>query len=218
VSAIGSQPALTTVEPIQTPSTIYLVAKRAADFTLAACASIILAPLAGIIALAVKLDSPGPVIFRQRRPGFRGRPFQILKFRTMSQDAEDRLAEVLPFNQEADHSLIRVPEDPRVTRVGRILRRTSLDELPQLINIVRREMSFVGPRPISRPIRDPRGRARLEAMPGLTGLWQTSGRKETSCCFMLEQDMQYLARRSLWLDLFILLRTMPAVLKRRGAK
>jgi lipopolysaccharide/colanic/teichoic acid biosynthesis glycosyltransferase len=175
------------------------------------------APLLVIIALAIRLDSPGPILFRQRRPGLNGRWFRMLKFRTMVRDAEARLPQVLSLNREPDHSLLRIADDPRVTRVGRILRRASLDELPQLLNILRGDMSFVGPRPISRPILDERAWRRLTVKPGLTGLWQINGRKETDCHFMLDKDLEYIANRSLWLDLSILAQTIPAVMCGNGA-
>ncbi|MFQ6133624.1 MAG: sugar transferase, partial [Armatimonadota bacterium] len=198
-------------------SAAYLAAKRAFDLVSALVGIVVCGPLLAGIAAAIKLDSPGPVLFRQRRPGRNGKPFTLLKFRTMTCDAEEKLPEVLPLNREPDHSLIRIPDDPRVTRLGRFLRRSSLDELPQLVNILRGEMSLVGPRPISRPIADERATLRLVAPPGLTGLWQINGRKETDCRFMLEKDMEYLSRRSLWFDLGILMRTVPAVLRRNGA-
>jgi len=204
--------------PAREVSLAYVAAKRAFDLGVAVLGLIALAPLLGIIAVAIRVGSSGPVVFKQRRPGLRGRPFWMLKFRTMTQDAEDRLPEVLPLNREPDHSLLRIPDDPRVTGVGRVLRRTSLDELPQLVNIVRGEMSLVGPRPISRPIADERALLRLAVRPGLTGLWQINGRKETDCQFMLDKDMEYLARRSFWFDLSILLRTVPAVIRRNGAE
>ena len=196
----------------------YLLTKRTLDIAVALGGLVLLAPLLLLIALAVRLTSRGPVLFRQTRPGHRGKPFQILKFRTMVEDAEARLTEVLGLNEQKDHSLIRIREDPRVTRVGSVLRKTSLDELPQLLNILRGDMSLVGPRPISRPIPDERGRLRLEAVPGLTGYWQISGRKNTDCSYMLEKDMEYLEKRSLWFDLLIVLRTIPAVLGKNGAK
>jgi lipopolysaccharide/colanic/teichoic acid biosynthesis glycosyltransferase len=197
---------------------LYLIVKRGVD-TLGALTGILLClPLWALMALAIRLDSPGPILFLQRRPGQHGVPFWILKFRTMYQDAEARLNDVLALNKEKNHSLIRIDQDPRVTRVGALLRSLSLDETPQFINVLKGEMSLVGPRPISRPIPDPRGLSRLEARPGLTGLWQISGRKDTDCCFMLEQDMEYLQRRSLSLDVAIMLATIRALLRRDGAR
>lgn len=195
----------------------YLVVKRCLDIVVALLGMIICLPLWAVIAIAIRLDSPGPIVFRQKRPGQYGAPFAILKFRTMVQDAEARLGEVLARNRERDHSLIRVENDTRVTRVGRWLRATSLDETPQLVNILRGQMSLVGPRPISRPIPDPRGRLRLDARPGLTGLWQISGRKDTDCQFMLRKDMEYLEKRCLALDWRIVVGTIRAILLRQGA-
>jgi lipopolysaccharide/colanic/teichoic acid biosynthesis glycosyltransferase len=196
----------------------YLVVKRIADVILASAGIVALMPIWLAIALAIRLDSPGRVLFRQKRTGQHGVPFWIWKFRTMRLDAEARLDTVLPLNPEPGHSLIRIPNDPRVTRVGRWLRTYSLDETPQLINILRGEMSMVGPRPISREIADARGLQRLAARPGLTGSWQVSGRKDTDCETMLTLDMEYLECRSLWLDVLILLRTVPVVVGSRGAR
>ena len=195
----------------------YLMVKRVLDVAGALVGIVLCLPVWAIIAIAIKLDSPGPVFFRQRRPGYRGKPLWILKFRTMYQDAEERLQEVLHLNQQKDGTLIRIPNDPRVTRIGRFLRRTSLDETPQLINVLKGEMSLVGPRPISRPISDPRGTLRLRALPGITGLWQVNGRKNTDTAYMLEKDMEYLRRRCLTFDLWILLKTFGAVLRGDGA-
>jgi lipopolysaccharide/colanic/teichoic acid biosynthesis glycosyltransferase len=197
---------------------IYLAAKGAVDVVASLLGIVLFSPLWALIALAIKLDSPGPVVFRQKRPGQWGVTFDILKFRTMAQDAEKHLDTILAVNPEKDGSLIRVPDDPRVTRLGRLLRKLSLDETPQFINILRGEMSLVGPRPISRPIPDPRGLLRLEARPGLTGLWQINGRKDTNCQFMLEKDMEYLQRRCLSLDFAIMLSTLGVLLRPKGAR
>lgn len=197
---------------------VYLAAKGTVDVIGSLLGIVLCAPLWALIALAIKFDSPGPVIFRQKRPGQWGQKFDILKFRTMAQDAEKHLDSILEVNPEKDGSLIRVPDDPRVTRLGRLLRKLSLDETPQFINILRGEMSLVGPRPISRPIPDPRGLLRLEARPGLTGLWQINGRKDTNCQFMLEKDMEYLERRCLSLDFVIMAATFGILLRPRGAR
>jgi lipopolysaccharide/colanic/teichoic acid biosynthesis glycosyltransferase len=204
--------------PIGRRSATYLQVKRAGDVVMALAGIVMLSPLWFVVAIAIRVTSPGPVFFRQRRAGQYGVPFVILKFRTMLEDAEDRLGNVLPLNKQADHSLIRIANDPRVTRIGRWLRALSLDETPQLLNILRGEMSIVGPRPISRDINDSRGMARLLAKPGLTGMWQVNGRKDTDCEQMLQLDMQYLEQRSLMLDAGILLKTVPVVLCGRGAR
>lgn len=196
----------------------YLICKRAGDIVAATIGIVLCLPVWIVVAVIIKLDSPGPILFRQRRPGHFGIPFLILKFRTMYRDAEERLDEVLDRNREEDGSLIRVEDDPRVTRVGHWLRKWSIDETPQFINVLRGEMSIVGPRPISRPIPDPRGYLRLDAKPGITGVWQTNGRKLTDCQHMLELDMQYLQDRSLMQDLAIVVRTFSAVLRAEGAE
>lgn len=211
-----AEPDLRLVTPEQAlypQSSLYLTVKEAADIIGALCGIILCLPLWIVIAVAIKLDSPGPIVFRQRRPGQWGVPFMISKFRTMRQDAEQQLASVLPLNAERDAALLRIKNDPRVTRVGRILRRLSLDETPQFINVLRGEMSLVGPRPISREIPDPRGLARLDARPGMTGLWQVNGRKDTDCQFMLYKDMEYLQKRSLRTDLAIFGATFTTLLK-----
>ena len=175
--------------------------------------------LAAVIALVVRLDSPGPVIFRQIRIGRGGQPFTMYKFRTMVQDAEARRGELADRN-EADGPLFKMRQDPRVTRVGAFLRRYSLDEWPQLWNILVGDMSWVGPRP---PTPDevaryePWHRRRLEVTPGLTGLWQVLGRSDTSFDEMVRLDIYYAESWSVGLDLRIILQTVPAVLAGRGA-
>ncbi len=195
----------------------YLVAKRLLDIVVCLAGVSLCLPIWVLIAAAIKLESRGPLFFRQKRPGLYGRPFTILKFRTMRADAESRLDEVIHLNAKQGDALIRIPKDPRVTRVGRFLRRTSLDETPQLLNVLLGHMSLVGPRPISRPIDDTRAALRVQVQPGITGLWQVRGRKSTDTDYMLEQDMEYLRERSFWLDLQILWRTLPAVIGGNGA-
>jgi len=202
---------------LSTRSRWYTRSKRIGDILLATIGLILTAPLWGLAALAIKLNSPGPVFFRQKRPGKNMVPFEILKFRTMVTDAEERLAEVHDVSDTKD-PLIRVQNDPRVTGVGHLLRVTSLDELPQLVNVLKGEMSLVGPRPISRPIYDPRNRVRLQVTPGLTGLWQISGRKNGDTDFMLTKDMEYLEKRSFLFDCGIIVRTVLAVVRADGAR
>ena len=185
----------------------------------ALAAIVVLLPLLLLIAVAVSVSSPGPVLFRQQRVGRNGRLFTILKFRTMCADAEARLDDLLPLN-EHDGVLFKLRCDPRITAVGHVLRRMSLDELPQLWNIVRGEMAFVGPRPalpdeVARY--DPGTRARLLVKPGLTGLWQVSGRSLLSWEDSVRLDLHYVFHRSLWLNASIVLRTLSAVLTGRGA-
>jgi exopolysaccharide biosynthesis polyprenyl glycosylphosphotransferase len=194
--------------------------KRAADVALSTVALTVLAPLLAVIAAVVKLDSPGPVLFRQVRMGQNGRRFRMLKFRTMGTDAEARQAELEHLN-EASGAAFKMRHDPRVTRVGRWLRRTSLDELPQLINVLRGEMSLVGPRPL--PLRDVERlsqdwqRRRFSVRPGLTCLWQAGGRHRIAFDDWMRLDLQYIDNWSLGLDLKILLRTVPALLSGAGA-
>jgi exopolysaccharide biosynthesis polyprenyl glycosylphosphotransferase len=196
-----------------------LLLKRALDVMIAGTALLLLAPLLGLIALAIRLDSPGPILFRQRRVGRGETTFDLLKFRSMHQNAERVVHELMAIN-EATGPLFKSRRDPRVTRVGRVLRRWSLDELPQLWNVLRGEMSLVGPRPpLPREVAqyEPYHRRRLTVAPGLTGLWQVSGRSELSFDEMVEMDIYYIENWSLGLDLRILLRTIPAVFRGRGA-
>ena len=192
--------------------------KRCLDVSGALVGGLVLAPLLALIALAVKLDSPGPVLFRQRRIGRHSRPFTLLKFRTMVVDAERRAAELRSLSEDPDW--LKLERDPRVTRVGRLLRRTSMDELPQLWNVLTGSMSLVGPRPLI-AAEDERvagwSRARLDLSPGLTGLWQVLGRADLPFREMVALDYLYVTNWSLWLDLKLIARTVPAVLSRRGA-
>jgi exopolysaccharide biosynthesis polyprenyl glycosylphosphotransferase len=179
-------------------------------------------PFMLLAALAVKWTSSGPVFFRQQRSGLNGRPFTMLKFRTMVTDAEQLKAELASFN-EMDGPVFKVTNDPRVTPVGRWLRKWSVDELPQLWNVLRGEMSLVGPRPLPvdeiRRINDLAHRRRLSVKPGLTCLWQISGRNEVaSFKEWVRLDLEYIDNWSLWLDLKILLKTIPVVLTGAGAK
>jgi len=193
--------------------------KRTFDILGATLLLLLLSPLLLAITLAVKLSSRGPVLYRSVRRGIGQRPFACLKFRTMHTDAERQQAELEELN-EASGALFKIREDPRTTAVGRLLRRFSLDELPQLVNVLRGEMSLVGPRPL--PERDYQmlhewHRKRYLVLPGITGLWQVSGRSELDFDDLVNLDFVYLERWSVALDLTILLKTIPAVLSRRGA-
>jgi lipopolysaccharide/colanic/teichoic acid biosynthesis glycosyltransferase len=193
--------------------------KRALDIAGAALGLLVLMPLLLALALAVRVSSPGPVIFRQRRAGQGHREFVMWKFRTMV-DGADQMRAALTAHLRDDEWL-DLPRDPRVTRLGRLLRRTSLDELPQLVNVLRGEMSLVGPRPL--PL-DEQARipawasGRAEVRPGLTGPWQVAGRERIGFIGMLRLDCDYVRERSLWGDLKLLALTLPAVLDGRGAK
>jgi lipopolysaccharide/colanic/teichoic acid biosynthesis glycosyltransferase len=163
-----------------------------------------------MIALAIKLDSPGPVLFKQQRTGYLGRRFELLKFRTMVRDAEQQKEQLRHLSIHGQHSPdFKLRDDPRVTRIGRLLRPSSLDELPNLINVLRGEMALVGPRPTSfvASTYAPHQLARLAIRPGVTGLWQISGRSDLDFCTRTELDVEYINRASLWLDLRILLIT-----------
>jgi exopolysaccharide biosynthesis polyprenyl glycosylphosphotransferase len=193
--------------------------KRTFDIVGATLLLILLSPVLLTILLAVRLSSRGPVFFRSSRRGIGQRPFACLKFRTMHTNAEEHQADLEELN-EASGALFKIREDPRLTRVGRLLRRFSLDELPQLVNVLRGEMSLVGPRPL--PERDYEmledwHRKRYLVLPGITGLWQVSGRSELDFDDLVHLDFIYLERWSLALDLTILVKTIPAVLSRRGA-
>lgn len=192
--------------------------KRAMDLVLGLVVLVVLSPAFFAIAIAIVLDSRGPVFFRQLRMGAGGRTFRIVKFRTMVADAEERKAELAHLNKNAngDARMFKIANDPRVTRVGRFLRRTSLDELPQLFNVLRGEMSFVGPRPLilseDQHVQD-WARKRLDLKPGITGLWQVLGRSEIPFEEMVKLDYMYVTDWSLIGDLKLILRTVPAVVR-----
>jgi exopolysaccharide biosynthesis polyprenyl glycosylphosphotransferase len=192
--------------------------KRGLDMAGALAVLAVIGPLLAMLALTVKLTSPGPVFFRQRRIGRDGVPFQMLKFRTMVDGADAQKAKLAELNEAAD-GLFKISDDPRLTSVGRFLRRASLDELPQLLNVLRGEMSLVGPRPlVLDEDRNIKGweRQRLNVAPGMTGFWQILGSSRVPRDEMVKIDYLYGANWSLWLDVKILLRTVPHVLARRG--
>jgi exopolysaccharide biosynthesis polyprenyl glycosylphosphotransferase len=199
---------------------IPLLGKRAFDVVLSALGLVLLSPVLMLMALAVRLDSPGPVLFRQRRMGLNGREFTLYKFRSMRLGAEDELHGLRARN-EADGPVFKMRDDPRVTRVGRFIRRTSIDELPQLWNVLKGEMSIVGPRPpLPEEVRryERWQRRRLSMKPGITCTWQVSGRSDVEFDRWMELDLAYIDEWSLWRDLRIVARTIPAVLLRRGAR
>ena len=199
-------------------------AKRAVDLAGAGTGLAMLALPMLAVALLVRLTSRGPALFRQARRGQDGRVFEVMKFRTMATDAERRLGELEALNESAGGVLFKIKLDPRVTPLGKFLRKTSLDELPQLFNVLKGEMSLVGPRPLQLrdcallEAMDPEGYARrLEVLPGVTGPWQVGGRSEVDCRGMLRLDLDYVQNRSLATDLKILARTVVVVLVGRGA-
>ena len=196
----------------------YLPLKRALDLVLAILLLPVVAPIALACAVAVRLESPGPIVFRQYRTGLNGRLFPMLKFRTMVQNAEELKASLQHLNimPPPDFKII---DDPRITRVGKLLRKTSLDELPQIMNVIRGEMSLVGPRPTDFDVStyDLWHTERLEVPPGITGLWQISGRHLTNFDERLRLDIKYIENMSFLQDVKILLRTITVVLKGTGA-
>ena len=194
--------------------------KRCLDIAVSALALVLLFPLFAAVAVGIKLTSPGPVFFKQRRSGLGGQPFTIFKFRTMCVDAEAK-KQALRARSEQDGPAFKLTNDPRVTRIGSILRKTSVDELPQLLNVLKGEMSLVGPRPL--PIDESNGcqvwqKRRLDVTPGLTCIWQVEGRSTVSFADWVRMDVKYMRRLTLMHDLMILFRTVPAVLLRRGAR
>ena len=195
------------------------VARRALDFALSLVALLLLLFPFAIVALLVRFDSPGPVLFIQRRVGKDGREFFVYKFRSMYMDAEQRL-EILLGANERTGPVFKMRQDPRVTRVGRLLRKSSFDELPQLLNILRGEMSLVGPRPaLPREVAlySPEHCLRLTVTPGLTGLWQVSGRANLTFEQAMDLDLEYIRRQSFALNVVLIARTVPAVLTAHGA-
>jgi exopolysaccharide biosynthesis polyprenyl glycosylphosphotransferase len=193
--------------------------KRALDMLLAGLGLLATLPLWLVIVVAIRLDSPGPAIFVQERVGIHGRRFRFYKFRSMYADAEHRIAELQSSN-EVSGPVFKMRSDPRITRIGFLLRRTSLDELPQLLNVLKGEMSLVGPRPpLPKEVDQyrPNDAIRLSVKPGLTCLWQISGRSTVGFDEWMEFDREYIRRMSLQFDLTILLRTVWAVLSCRGA-
>ena len=197
-----------------------VLVKRLLDVLVSLCALLVLTPLYVVIAAAIKVSSPGPIFFKQERVGLGKRRFKIYKFRTMVEDAEKRMHEVAHLNESAGPTF-KLTRDPRITRIGQLLRRTSLDEVPQFINVLIGEMSLVGPRPL--PVRDYDGfsedwyRRRFSVKPGITCLWQIMGRSSITFDRWMELDINYIDSWSLWLDLKILLRTIPVVLRGSGA-
>lgn len=195
-------------------SSIYLISKRLFDIAASFAALVILSPLFIITAIAVKLDSLGPVFFAQERNGLRGKILKMYKFRSMVVNAESLLKQ-LEGKNEVKGPMFKIKDDPRITRVGRFIRKTSIDELPQLLNILKGDMSFVGPRPpIAREVVKYGSwhNLRLSVRPGLTGLWQVSGRNDLGFDEMVNLDLKYIRERSFIYDLKIILKTIPVLL------
>ncbi len=218
LTQLGSTPLLT-LEPVAQDNN-QLFIKRIFDLVVTTLSMPVILPILAVVAIAIKLDSPGPILFVQQRVGLRKHLFPMFKFRSMHVDAEEKMKEMEHLN-EAEGPIFKITNDPRVTRVGHFIRKTSIDELPQLFNVLRGEMSLVGPRPMS--IRDvdlfDKGiqRKRFSVKPGLTCIWQVSGRSNLPFHKWLELDLKYIENWSLWLDFKILVKTIPAVLKSKGA-
>lgn len=214
------------VATLTRPSLRYRWAKRLVDLVVAGVALVVVSPVLAVCAVAIKATSAGPVLFRQERVGLHGRPFTLLKLRTMTHGNDDRIhreyvTSLLAGAGPESDGAYKLVGDPRITRVGRHLRAWSLDELPQLVNVVRGEMSLVGPRPIlpyEHDLLDGRQRRRDHVLPGITGLWQVSGRNRLSWAEMLELDLRFASTTSLSQDLSILWRTPATLLRGDGAR
>ncbi|MEM9463412.1 MAG: sugar transferase [Myxococcota bacterium] len=196
-----------------------LAAKRILDFSGALLGIILTGPIMLVTAIIIRVTDPGPVLFRQVRAGRNGRSFTMLKFRSMVMDAEKKKAELMHLN-EMDGPVFKIQRDPRITPIGRLIRKTSIDELPQLFNILVGDMSLVGPRPpLPSEVEQYKGwqRRRLSVKPGLTGMWQVSGRNQIDFEEWMQMDLDYIDNWSLWLDIKIILKTVPAVVLRSGA-
>jgi lipopolysaccharide/colanic/teichoic acid biosynthesis glycosyltransferase len=201
---------------------------RAMDLTVATVVLVLASPLMAVVAFAIRLTSPGPALFRQVRVGYQGQRFEILKFRSMYLHCDDtphrdfvtRMLAGEDPRQSGPHGLFKLERDPRVTPVGSFLRRTSLDELPQLVNVLRGEMSLVGPRPAlpwEVELYEPQYRQRFDVRPGITGLWQVEGRSRLRMQEAMALDVEYVNRRCVALNLYILARTLPVILDRKEA-
>ncbi len=205
---------------VMDPGVAYHLIKRSLDIVVALLAIVLLLPLILMIAIAIRVNSPGPILFRHRRVGRDGVPFSCLKFRTMVADADTRLKTDATLQAELMLKW-KLNRDPRVTSVGRVLRKTSVDELPQLLNVLKGQMSLIGPRPVPRVEFDANyhrhGHLIFSVRPGITGLWQVSGRSSLTYEERIALDLDYVRSRCFWMELRILVMTIPAVLLRRGA-
>jgi exopolysaccharide biosynthesis polyprenyl glycosylphosphotransferase len=196
------------------------MAKRGFDIIGSAALILAMSPVFIFIALCIKAEDGGPMFFAQTRVGKCGRLFKMLKFRSMCIDAEAKVAELLSRNQHVHGVTFKIKDDPRITKIGKIIRATSMDELPQLFNVLRGDMSLVGPRPpVPREVAlyTMKDRRRLEVTPGITCFWQVGGRSEIDFPQQVELDVMYIERQSFWTDVKILLKTVPAVMNRKGA-
>jgi len=194
--------------------------KRSFDILCASLVCLLLSPIFIIISLLIKRDSAGPILFKQTRVGKYGEPFTMWKFRSMSNDADQLKAQLQNANETTDGVIFKIKQDPRITNIGRFIRKTSIDELPQLFNVIKGDMSLVGPRPplpsevAQYSVHD---RTRLDAVPGITCLWQISGRSDIPFKQQVKLDIDYIEGQSIWQDIKILLLTIPAVISGKGA-
>ncbi len=204
--------------PLGCSSRIYRISKRILDLTICIALLPFVVPVIALCSLALWIENPGPILFCQQRTGWRGRRFKMFKLRTMVVNAEQLKQELRHLN-ELSWPDFKISKDPRVTKVGRFLRKTSLDELPQIFNVLIGEMSLVGPRPTSFAAQtyDLWHTERLEVLPGITGLWQVSGRSDVDFDDRLRLDIEYIQRRSFWFDITLLFRTVSAVIHPKGA-
>lgn len=203
-----------------TNSASYEMAKRSLDMAAAAVMLVLLVPLFLVVALIIKFTDGGPILFRQRRVGLNGNVFEFYKFRSMVTNAEALKAQLIEKNKHGNSITFKMNRDPRVTWIGRIIRKTSIDELPQFFNIFRGEMSLVGPRPAVVPEVEKytvHERRRLGTLPGLTCIWQVSGRADLDFRQQVELDLKYIRERNFWLDMKLMVMTIPAVLSGKGA-
>ena len=211
--------AVATGDVVLNDTLAYIAGKRLFDLSVGLLAFVFVIPIVPLIALMIKLDSPGPVFYRQDRIGRGGRPFRFYKFRSMYREADRGRAE-LESRNEQEGPVFKIKADPRITPVGQFLRRSSVDEIPQILNVLRGDMSIVGPRP-PLPVEvaryQPWHRRRLDVKPGITCLWQIAGRSQIGFDEWMRLDMEYLRTRSLRTDMAIFLKTLPAVMARRGA-
>jgi lipopolysaccharide/colanic/teichoic acid biosynthesis glycosyltransferase len=194
--------------------------KRMCDVLLSTLALMMLSPALGLIAALIKIEDKGPVYFSQERVGRFGRRFRMYKFRSMCPGAEERLRDLLKRNQHREGVTFKIKDDPRVTKIGKVLRKYSLDELPQFFNVWRGDMTLVGPRPpVPREVArySLSDRRRLEAKPGITCFWQIGGRSEIDFSRQVELDVRYIETQNFWLDMSILVKTIPAVINGKGA-
>ncbi|GGZ99827.1 multidrug MFS transporter [Arenicella chitinivorans] len=198
----------------------HMLMKRSLDVLVAGLALCLLSPLLLLVGVAIKLESKGPVFFKQQRVGVNGTGFTMFKFRSMVVDAEARRTAIEHANEMQNGVLFKMKRDPRITRVGALIRKASIDELPQLINVIKGDMSLVGPRPplaseVAQYSRT--DRVRLMVLPGITCIWQVCGRSDIPFEQQVELDLQYIESQSIWVDIMLLIKTIPAVLTARGA-